>query len=1016
MQCNNCQTENREGVKFCESCGGNLETPCPACNTLGPPDRKFCGECGTAIAIQATTPAHPPTEPAISGSPERRHLTVMFCDLVGSTDMATRFDAEDVSDVIRLFNEAAEEVIRKYDGYIARHVGDGMLCYFGYPRALEDSAERSVLAGLDLIESVSKLKPAVEVTLQTRVGIASGEVIAGETVLGDAHTETLAIGSTPNLAARLQSLADPNTVYVADSTRRLIRMGIEWKDHGNQEVKGYSQAQSVWQAIGRSTSTPLDNETGSRFPGNAIVGRDRELQQIFDGYENAKAGNAQIVQLIGEAGIGKSALVYAMRQRLRSEEHFETVLHCSNLATDTPLFPIKQGLEALAKIRPSDAAKEKSASLVNLFVDSPAMDPLSIACVGQLVGITINGEIDKSSLTTRQQNARALDALLAWIDEVAAKQTLVLIIEDVHWIDPSTLEWLSGLIETRTQGRLLLLITSRPEFRTPWDIAANVDVVNVKRLSASSCAEIINNIVGENVLPPKLLESLLDKTEGIPLFVEELTNTLLDAVANAADNMESTIAALNVPNSLRDSLMARLDRTPEIRDVIQIASVVGREFSAPLLCSITSRPLEEVNPGLKQMEEAGVLRQRNTQTDPTWIFKHALLRDAAYESILRSRRKELHSKVADALTNQDTVLIDNRAEVLATHLGSAGRSQEAITQWKLAADKAAENWSNIEAARHLHQAVELLMSESESEDRRKQELELRYELGNIERAAFGTGSAQAFETLQRTAALWRETDNIETILKVRDGEFNAYFGAARLKECKPSAIDLLKIGEQHQDKACIIAGHQCCGMQCFAVGDMDKAKHHLEAALSHGLDWPSEVLDVQYPSVCQAYLSWTLHMMGDSERALQVSEESIDYSENGPAYSHALSLANACYLHQLRGDPARVRQIAERTLAFVADKDLVLWRDISDFFLRWAICTEDPTVETVTRFCDALDLWAEDEIETPYFKAIAGEACIRAGMNEQGVTLLNQSEDLMQHTGELWYYHELKAMQKRLGV
>lgn len=1015
MQCSSCEAEVRVGVKFCESCGAKLEIPCPNCGSVGPPDRRFCGDCGIKMGAELPEPVpQPDKETPISGSPERRHLTVMFCDLVGSTDMARRFDAEDISDVLRMYNETARDVIHRYGGYLARYLGDGILCYFGFPRAFEDSAERSVHAAIDVIDAVSQLVPPIDVPLQARIGIASGEVVTGETRSGDAGTETLAIGSTPNLAARLQSLAEPNTIYVADSTHKLIRMGIEWKNQGVHHLKGYVEPQLVWQAIGRTASTSHDAETSSKGLMDDIVGRDRELELIYERYQAANGGNVQVVQLVGEAGIGKSALVRAIRLQLKNKNCFEAILQCSNLATDTPLFPIKQCLERLAGIQPQHDSDTRSKRFIELFEDSHAMDELSIACVAQLLGLKITGAVDHSHLTPRQQHARAVEALTSWVDELAAQKTLLLIIEDVHWIDPSTLDWLHNLIDTRENGKMLILVTCRPEFRPPWDIRENVDVINVRRLSSSTCITIIKSITGDTELPDELLNTLLSKTEGIPLFVEELTRTLVDAVDNAEPGANGSVPIASVPDTLRDSLMARLDRTPWIRDVVQVSAVIGREFSTSLLNTVSSRDAETIDRGLVQLEQVEVLRRRDTPPDITWIFKHALLRDAAYDSILRNRRRELHSLVADALIQ--TALIDTRPELLAVHLNAAGRTREAIEQWRRAAERACSTWANREAVRHLQQALDILTAEPDSEDRRKLELQLLLDLGNAERAAYGTGAARASATLQRAAALCRETDDIHTILAVREGVFVTHFGAARLTEALPHAEELLRIGEMYQDRACIVAGHQSCGMQKFAIGEMEKAKHHLQLALSHGVDWPSDYVDIQFPSSCLAYLSWTLHMLGDNEQAVTISEESIRQSADGTAYSHALTLANACYLHQFRGDIKRVKELAKAATDFVDNKDLTLWRDIAEFFMCWAVCADEPNIENAKRLCDALELWAEDEIETPYFKAIAGEACIRAGLVNRGVDLIHQAEDLMHHTGELWFYDELQNIRKRQNL
>lgn len=930
----------------------------------------------------------------------------MFCDLVGSTLLAQQLDPEDLTNVIRDYTETTSEICRQYGGHVARFLGDGVLAYFGYPQAFENNAERSVRAGLDIVDAVTNIDIVPSAKLQCRVGIASGEVVTGETIESDFGPETIAIGKTPNLAARLQSLAEPDTVVVAHNVRLITDSEFEFVDLGQHALKGFEGVQHIWQVISRRDESKRSVNSQSKPTRSALVARDEELATLWDCWQKTLDGHGQVAHLTGQPGIGKSRLVEEIMQKINEQECIMISLVCSSIETHSALHPLVSYVFRAAEFAPGDNMEIRRDKLKSMLANMQTEDEEIFEMFAQLVGISQIETPKATELSPQQQKQRTLNAIQSWLKGLSRNAPVLLIVEDLHWADPTTIEWLSEMIGAVENDRTFMLLASRSDFTNPWEAHNNLVTIRLDNLSAQSAAHIVQNITGGKTFPQEVMDLVLSRTDGVPLFVEAFTRAILDAgtlrdVGNRFV-MEGPLPSVGVPETLQDSLMARLDRSPSVRNIAQVASVIGREFLLVLLEKI-AEDQNGLHGALSELAEAQLAGPSSTSGEKAWEFKHALVRDTAYKSLLRSRRRELHKKVATALSAQITDLSEFRPELLAHHWSEANNPRESVPLWHRAARRAAKIWANAEAVNHYRRALSDLKLMAEDDDRTALELILLLELGDALRSAQGSSAADTNAAYRDAAKLCQKTGDITLLLRARYGEFVTNFMAARLDQASDAAQALLTIGAENNHQACTIAGYQTAGMHAFATGKLEQAKQYFDSALTGNESAFGDELDIQFPSLSLCYLSWTLHILGDTDQALSVSEASIDRARLESPYSVALTLANACYLHQFRGDVDRIRSLAKELCHIAHEKALPAWEAVAEFFESWAACQTESTPENLDRLITALELWTEDEIETPYFKCIVGESLLRTGRVEEGLKLVSNAEELMQATGECWY-------------
>ena len=643
MECPSCRAEVREGSRFCNQCGAALPPHCPSCGHTNAPRSKFCSECGTDLST--TSEPAPLAASALDAAvtpmstAERRQLTVMFCDLVGSTALASRLDPEDLRDVIGAYQRCVAETVARFNGFVAKYMGDGVLVYVGYPRAHEDDTERAVRAGLALIEAVGQLQAPDR--LHIRIGIETGLVVVGDLIGSGEAQERGIVGETPNLAARMQALAEPNTVVIGPQTRQLLGDLFEYRDIGDVEVKGFPEPVHAYQVL-RLSAVESRFEAFHAAALTPLVGREEEVELLLRRWQRVNSGSSQVVLLSGEPGIGKSRVTAALLEEIASEPHTRLRYFCSPHHTDSALFPLIAQLERAAGFERDDDPPSKLAKLDALLsrTSTSAEDSRLIADLLSLPDIGPDPTLD---LSPQQRKQKTLEALVRQLESLARQRPMLMIFEDVHWIDPTSLELMDRIIERIRRLPVLLVMTFRPEFHPPWVGQPHVTTMTLSRLDQGDGAALVARIVGNKALPPEVVNEIVERTDGVPLFVEELTKAVLEAgedgrSATRALSMASS-AAHTVPATLHASLMARLDRLgPAAKEVAQTGAAIGREFSYELMGAVGQRTDAELQVALGQLVEAGLAFCRGVPPQASYLFKHALVQDAAYSTLLRGPR------------------------------------------------------------------------------------------------------------------------------------------------------------------------------------------------------------------------------------------------------------------------------------------------------------------------------------------------------------------------------------------
>ena len=660
------------------------------------------------------------SEPAPEDRAERRQVTVMFSDLVGSTALSARMDPEDLREVITAYQKSVADTVQRFGGFVAKYMGDGVLIYFGYPHAHEDDAERSVRAGLELIVAVTALRSPVP--MQTRVGIATGLVVVGDLIGSGEAQERGIVGETPNLAARLQSIAEPNMVVIGEGTRKLLGNLFELEDLGPQELKGIAAPVRAWAPL-RSSSAEGRFEAFHTSGLTDLVGREEETELLLRRWSKAKSGEGQVVLLSGEAGIGKSRLTAALLERVATEPHTRLRYFCSPQHTDSALSPIISQMERAAEFAHGDTAQTKLDKLDALLAQSFTAHQ-DVALLAEMLSLPNDGRYPTLDLIAQQRRQKTLEALTGQLETLSRSKSVLMIFEDVHWIDPTSLEVLGRTVDRLKTLGVLLIVTYRPEFDPPWIGLPHVTAVTVNQLGQREIAAMIDRVAGNKALRANIIDDIIERTDGIPLFVEEMTKAVLEV--GSAEAAERTVASIPppagaVPSTLHASLMARLDRLGPAKEVAQIGAAIGREFSDELIGAIACRPETELTAALDRLIEAGLLFGHGVPPYRNYLFKHALVRDAAYSTLLRGRRQELHSLIVSALQKRFPDMVANQPEILAHHSAESGMLGEAIEYYVLAAKRATAAMNNKEAKANLKRGTTLL-EQLPSSDPRKPKL------------------------------------------------------------------------------------------------------------------------------------------------------------------------------------------------------------------------------------------------------------------------------------------------------
>jgi class 3 adenylate cyclase len=695
--------------RFCAECGSPLAIKCPKWGADTPANAKFCADCGAALAAAAPATVGIPAEVSFVG--ERRHLTVLFCDLVGSTEIAAQLDPEEWREVVATYHRAAAEAITRFGGHVAKYLGDGVMAYFGWPEAHDNDGERAARGGLALLEAILKLNhESTNPQLAARVGIDSGAVVVG----GGVDKDSEVFGETPNIAARLQATATPGTVLITAETHRLISGRFVVEALGQRRLKGIATPLEVFRVV-RPSGVRRLAAVRSLTP---LVGREEELRLLLSRWQRGREGEGQLALIVGEAGIGKSRLVAEFHELIRDTPHFWMESASEQFFQNSPFHALTEMLSRWLQLPGSENADEMLERLEGMLASAGLKLDEAVPLIAELLQLPVGEPYAPLTMVPEQKRRRLFAALMGWIFGAARLQPLVIVVEDLHWLDPSTLELLQLLAEQGATAPLMLLYTARPEFRAPWPMRAHHAQITLNRLSASDVGEMVARVSARNALASESVEAVVERTGGVPLFVEELTRAVLESGS-------VKLASRDIPATLHDSLMARLDRLGSAKEVIQIGSVIGSEFSYELLRAV--HPLDDtaLQRELRKLTDADLLHVRGLPPEANYQFKHALIRDAAYDALLKSRRKELHRLVAQTIDEKFPDLKEAHPEVLAQHWTEAAETDRAITEWLRAATSAASNSAHNEALESYQRALTLTLQLPPSPERQSRELELR---------------------------------------------------------------------------------------------------------------------------------------------------------------------------------------------------------------------------------------------------------------------------------------------------
>jgi len=939
----------------------------------------------------------PPTRQAAAEA-ERRQLTVMFCDLVGSTSLSIRFDPEDLREIVGAYHRCVTDTVGHFGGFVARYMGDGVLIYFGYPEAHEDDAERAARAGLAVIDAVGRL--ATQEPLNVRIGVATGLVVVGDLIGAGAVQERGVVGETPNLAARLQALARPGTLVVADSTRRQIGTLFEIEDLGPQPLAGFAELQRAWRVVGESGV--VSRFEALRSGTTPLVGRDEELDLLLRRWQQAKSGAGRVVLISGEPGIGKSRLTAALSQRIETEPHTRLRYFCSPHYQDSALYPFIGQLERAAGFTRDDTNATRLDKLEALLGDGA--EPGDISLIAEMLSLSGGERFPPLDLSAQRKKERTLAALLRQLQALARRQPVLMIFEDLHWIDPTSREALDLRVEKITELPVLLVATYRPEFQPPWVGGSQVTVIALNRLGRSEGATLVHRLAGNlGALPPYVVDEIVERTDGVPLFVEELTKAVVEA---GADRGYASIAAvpqssLTVPATLHASLLGRLDRLgPAAKNVAQVGAAIGRDFSHELLAAAAQFAEPELQGALRRLVEAGLVFQRGAPPAAEYLFKHALVQDTAYSTLLRGPRQALHRRIAEALEQRFPDFVETRPETVAHHYGEAAIADKAIAYWHLAGKLSAAKSAVHEAIVQLRRGLSLLEGLPETRERNQLELDIHVTLTHALMAGRGYADPEVAAALERANWLVTETGAVGTPIhfSVLYGLWVSNESAGAIAAALEHAANFLSVAQSQPSSGPLLIAHCALAVSLICSGDHRASLAHAETAAS--LYRPDEHRDSAFhygqDIGVRAFviLSWALWHRGYPDQSARAADRALAYSRQ---LGHAHTLSHAFWFAGLAAvfarDAATACARGNDCGALANEHGFPHWAAYGRILQGWADAQRGEATTGIAsiRVGIAAREPAGTRLLTPLLLALLAEALALAGKIEEGLAALDDA-------------------------
>jgi class 3 adenylate cyclase/predicted ATPase len=968
----------------------------------------------------STPPAPPSVSAAAETSAERRQVTVMFSDLVGSTALSARMDPEDLREVISAYQKCVAETVGRFGGFVAKYMGDGVLVYFGYPQAREDDAERAVRAGLELVTAVGALKATSP--LQSRVGIATGLVVVGDLIGTGEAQERGIVGETPNLAARLQSVAEPNTVVIAESTRKLLGNLFELEDLGARDLKGIAGPVRAWTAL-RPSAVEGRFEALHASGMTELVGRDEELDLLLRRWSKAKTGEGQVVLLSGEAGIGKSRLSAALLQRLVGEPHTRLRYFCSPQHTDSALYPIIGQMERAAGLAHGDTTQVKLDKLDALLAQT-STSKQDAALFAEMLSLPNDGRYPALNIDPQQRRQKTLEALTAQMEKLSRQKPVLMIFEDAHWTDPTSLETFGRVVDRVRSLPVLLIVTFRPEFDPPWIGRPYVAALTINRLAQRDIEAMIDRVVGNKLIPASARQDIIERTDGIPLFVEEMTKAVLEAGREEeAQRTAATVPsmAVAVPASLHASLMARLDRLGSAKEIAQIGAAIGREFSHALLAAVVRKSEAELGSALDRLIQAGLLFQQGVPPHASYLFKHALVQDTAYGTLLREPRRALHARIAGTLQGQFADIAENQPELLARHCTEAGLIERAASLWGKAGQRSLSRSALVEAVAQLTRALDQISALPSNPALRREEIKLAVALIAPLLHVKGYGAMETRAAAERARLLIRQAEALGEPLEdplllfsVLYSLWVTIFTAFNGDAVRELALEFLALAEKQGATAPLLIAHRVMGPTLLCLGDVAKARAQYDQAIA--LYDPAEhrALPTRFGVDSRvsflSWRAWASWMLGYPDLALaDITRALKDAREIGhaPTLMYALGFTTLTLINS--GNYTTANGLLAELVALADEKGAAFWKARGMVLLGCVLAATGKASEAVQMITTGIAAWQSmgSTVFMPWHLSNLAIAYGELGQFEDAWRCIDQAITAIETTNERWFEAEL---------
>lgn len=971
------------------------------------------------LDISQSAVSSPAPAPAGEATPagERRQITVMFCDLVGSTGLSASLDPEELRLLLHQYRTECGKVISRYEGHVARYVGDGILVYFGWPKAHEEDAERAVRAALEIVRVIKTIPTQQQ--LAVRIGIATGPVVVGEQA-GEGEQARLAVGATPNLAARLQGLAEADQIVIAQSTRRLLGDAFRLADLGELALKGFVEPVRAWRVAELGTRETRFEATREAKGLTPLVGRETEVALLLERWRQAHDSEGQVVMLSGEPGIGKSRLVAALRERIGKEPHSRFLFQCSPFFANSAFYPIINQLERVAQLTRDEDSTSKLEKLERLLTQSGAPLDEVVPLLAALLNIPTQGRYPGLNMSPQRQKEQTSRAVVDQVRRLARQQPVLVVFEDVHWIDPTSLELLDLLVGGVSDVNALVLITFRPEFVPRWSSHAHVTAHGLNRLSRRQTADLVHRVTAGKALPERIQSQIVAKAEGVPLFIEELTKAVLEAdwLLERGDRYElvANQGDLDIPATLHDSLMARLDRLIPVKEVAQIGAAIGREFSYGMLASVSPKAPTELASALERLGQSELVSCRGQPPDAVYVFKHALIQEAAYQSLLKSTRQRVHQQIAEAMLNNFPAQAEAQPEVVAHHYTQAGLGDPAVQFWDRAGRQAVARSAYNEALAHFNKALEVLQTLPDTEERAQRELSLQVAKGFALPAVKGWGTAEGKQAFTRALELTQNAPDSPLRHGALWGLWTVHTVGNEHQKALLLAKECLSVAQGTGDSGLLVESHVVLGVSCFFLDSLSEARQHFEACFDaydaekhrdHALSYGQDPV-----SASGIYLSAALCTLGSPDSGRKRGLALADFTRPlDHPHSLACALAGAAWSHVCSQDWIGVSHVAEELIAKCSEQSFPFWEAFGWCMMNWAQAHGGPIEKYVEPMFDALARFKAMGMMNFYFICLPWVAELLGMVKraEDGLKLLSNLAGRHDHRFAEAEYHRVRG-------